>query len=248
MNLLLILGILVLSKSSVFHAEKSVFVQEGQSVQLDIQDKEIKISLLVWQFNSTQTVVHCFDKNVYVSGDFENRVEFNKKTFSLTLKDMEKIHGGLYTAKEIAGEEKIVAQYLITVLDPVVAPVLSVLSNWSSSDSCNVTLACRGHDLFVASSCNRRFCSEESVTSSQGSMLRLSVTDNSILCNHSNKVSWRVDAREIKLLCPFIKDAVTPPAGVPMYLLRTVLLSVTLVLMMSAVITVHIRERLIQSS
>ncbi|KAL7842124.1 hypothetical protein SRHO_G00238130 [Serrasalmus rhombeus] len=141
---------------------------------------------------------------------------------------------------------RVVAEYRLSILDPVEAPVLTPQL---SRDTCNITLTCRGPDLSINSSCYEETCEEKAVTTPRGITLSLSVNGSTINCNHSNPVSWRKDVlemRELKRLCAD-KGSVSPSAGASVCLLKTVLYSISLTLMLSAVITVHIRERLTKS-
>ncbi|KAL7842146.1 hypothetical protein SRHO_G00238350 [Serrasalmus rhombeus] len=109
---------------------------------------------------------------------------------------------------------------------------------------------CRDHDHSINSSCYKEPCEEKEITSPGGVTLSLSVSGSTIICNHSNPVSWKTDVlemRELKQLCAD-EGSVSPFAGVSGCLLKTVVCSIILTLMLSAVITVHIRERLTKSS
>ncbi|XP_030629353.1 CD48 antigen-like [Chanos chanos] len=177
-------------------AVNDVFVPVGDSVTLDIHRHDrLSVDILAWTFNRTINIVRYNNnsRKVKLHDQYRERVEFNTETLSLTLRNLHKNDSGLYVAGELGESGLHFAKYRIPVPDPVEAPVLTALFNWSSSDSCNVT--CKGHDLSLTT-----------------------------------------------------RYHVAPPAGVSLCLLKTVLFSVTLVLMISAVITVHIRERLIKSS
>ncbi|XP_076838086.1 uncharacterized protein LOC143483177 [Brachyhypopomus gauderio] len=198
-----------------------VFRLVGSSVQLDIQRHGFNDDDLSWMFNEHNTV---------------------------------KSDSGLYKAS--ASDEDMawtVAEYTLSVLDPVETPVLTAVPDHLSTDPdpCNITLTCRGHDLSVNSSCYNETCEEKEVTSPGGVTLFLFVRDSSsIICNISNPASWNMSVMEmnnLKVLCHH-KDAVSPPSGVSVCLLKTVLYSVVLILMVSAVITVHIKEKLAQQS
>ncbi|XP_036412771.1 SLAM family member 9-like [Colossoma macropomum] len=177
---------------------------------------------------------------------YKSRVEFNEETYSLTLKNLQKNDSGLYEAKASGNKVRVVAEYRLSVLDPVEAPVLT---HQLSRDTCNITLTCRGHNLSINSSCYKETCEEKEVTSPGGVPLSLSVSGSTIICNHSNPVSWKtnvLEMRELKRLCAD-EGSVSPSAGVSVCFLKTVLYSITLTLMLSAVIIVHIRERLTKS-
>ncbi|CAM4587594.1 unnamed protein product [Leuciscus chuanchicus] len=90
--------------------------------------------------------------------------------------------------------------FILLQSDAVDAPVLTVNSNWSSSDSCTVNFTCRAHDLMINSSYQNNRCSPEEVTS-QINTLILNCSEESIICNHSNPVSWKIDRINITQLC-----------------------------------------------
>ncbi|KAG9278159.1 hypothetical protein AMEX_G5972 [Astyanax mexicanus] len=66
------------------------------------------------------------------------------------------------------------------------------------------------------------------------------VWDSIIICNHSNSASWKQENKTFTHLCADI-DAVSPPAGGSVCLVKTGLYSIIL-------ITNHIRERRNKSS
>ncbi|XP_041957494.1 natural killer cell receptor 2B4-like isoform X2 [Alosa sapidissima] len=136
------------------------------------------------------------------------RVEFNNETFSLEVKNLQKNDSGTYRGQIISiSEGDVLINYELSVLDPVEAPVMAVVSNWSSSDSCDVTVTCRGRDLSLTSSCNSSSCSPKEGASTD-STLTLSVRGGVVLCNYSNPVSWKHATLRIKPLCS--SDAKTP--------------------------------------
>ncbi|XP_072525019.1 uncharacterized protein [Salminus brasiliensis] len=188
-----------------FTGSSNVFVQVGKSFQMDIQDKVLAFDDLSWIHNN-RNVIKYYPETKYIreNSHYKQRVEFNKETYSLTLKNLQKSDGGKYVAKASG--------------DPVEAPVLTQ----HSSGTCNITLTC-GYD-------------------------GLSIHSSSIICNHSNPFSWKRAVMQMETfgqLCPS-EDAAS--AGVSVCLLKTGLYSIILILMLSAVITVHVREILIKSS
>ncbi|CAM4587612.1 unnamed protein product [Leuciscus chuanchicus] len=86
------------------------------------------------------------------------------------------------------------------------APVLTVNSHWSSSDSYTVNFTCRAHDLMINSSYQNNRCSPQEVTS-QINTLILDCSEESIICNHSNPVSWKIDRINITQLCGGVKQS-----------------------------------------
>ncbi|KAF4117767.1 SLAM family member 9-like isoform X2 [Onychostoma macrolepis] len=117
---------------------------------------------------------------------------------------MTKTDSGLYRARAIEDSNKLFAEYKVSVIDAVEAPVLTVNSNWSSSDSCTVSITCRVHELMINSSYQNNRCSPEEVTSHINTLI-LDCSEESIICYHSNPVSWKQDRINIKQFCVNIK-------------------------------------------
>jgi len=105
--------------SSGFSAEISVFVQTGDSVQLDIQTQKLpEFYTLSWTNDKSEIIV------VYIPGtkvviphpSYKDRVYFNDETFSLTLKNIQKTDSGLYTAKTRGESDETIATYRVSVI------------------------------------------------------------------------------------------------------------------------------------
>ncbi|CAM4587783.1 unnamed protein product [Leuciscus chuanchicus] len=193
MAFMLLLFISLHTFNTGFSAEISVFVKTGDSVQLDIQTQEElpEFDLLSWRNYKSEIVRYISEsKTVYLLYSYKDRVDFNDKTFSLTLKNMQKTDTGLYRAIASGLINKDIASYRLYVIDAVEAPVLTVNSHWSSSDSCTVNFTCRAHDLMINSSYQNNRCSPQEVTS-QINTLILDCSEESIICNYSNPVSWK---------------------------------------------------------
>jgi len=88
---------------------------------------------------------------------------------------------------------------LICVSDEVEAPVLTVNSNWSRPDPCSFT--CKGSHIIISSIYNSSNCSPEEDTSPDNYTLNLNCSDDHIMCNHSNPVSWKTDRKKVNELC-----------------------------------------------
>ncbi|XP_036411600.1 SLAM family member 9-like [Colossoma macropomum] len=180
-----------------------VFRLVGDSVQLNIQDPVPEFDDLFWVFNRTENVLKYYSvKKTKQYPAYEGRVEFNEETYSLTLKNLQKTDSGLYEAKAVGAQYRVVAEYRVSVLDPVEAPVLTY--HQLSNGTCIITLTCRGHDLSISSSCYNETCEEEEVTLPAGVNLSLFVNSSTIICNHSNPVSWKkvvLEMGELKRLC-----------------------------------------------
>ncbi|CAL8366203.1 unnamed protein product [Boreogadus saida] len=111
-------------------------------------------------------------------------------------------------------EDKVIAEYHVTVQERVSPVHLNLSPGSNSSESCKVTVTCstQSSSLNSTFTCTPRTCSEdggdpaEVVTSDARLNLYLSNGFNAI-CNHSNKVSWSKATMEIKPLC-FEVDAI----------------------------------------
>ncbi|XP_067219102.1 CD48 antigen-like [Chanodichthys erythropterus] len=195
--------ILLLISNTGFSAEISVFAQTGDSVQLDIKTQELlEFDVLSWTNDKSENIVRFMyaSKTEKPHPSYKDRVDFNDETFSLTLKNMQKIDSGLYTARAAGESEKIIVTYRVSVIDAVEAPVLTVKSNWSS-DSCLISFTCRSHEFTLSSTFKYGSCSPEEVTSHEIYTLILYCSEESIICNHSNTISWKEDRINITRLC-----------------------------------------------
>ncbi|XP_065132844.1 CD48 antigen-like isoform X1 [Paramisgurnus dabryanus] len=188
-----------------FSTEDTVFVKTGASVELNIQRDKLpdKFDDIYWQNEKSQTIVKYYNKFKAVQDypSYKDRVEFNNESFSLTLKNMKKTDSGVYTAKITGTTNRDVAEHRVSVIDAVKTPELTVISNWSSSDSCTVNFTCRAHDLTLNSIYNNDNCSPEKVTSNEKFTLILICSNEAIICNHSNHISWKTDRIDITQLC-----------------------------------------------
>uniref|UniRef100_A0AAY4A5J4 Immunoglobulin V-set domain-containing protein n=1 Tax=Denticeps clupeoides TaxID=299321 RepID=A0AAY4A5J4_9TELE len=188
--------------SAASSAGQSVVKLEGDSVTLNTQrPAETGITLLIWSFNMETDIVIYFirDDILEIKDNYKDKVLFNKATFSLLVKNLQKNDSGIYTAE--GSGSQVLAKYSLSVLEPVEAPVLTLVTYWSTSDSCNVTVSCTGGDRSLMSSCDSSFCTPEGGASTD-STLSLSVRDDIIVCNHSNPVSWKKQTIEMNLCYP----------------------------------------------
>uniref|UniRef100_A0A3B1J6M0 Immunoglobulin domain-containing protein n=1 Tax=Astyanax mexicanus TaxID=7994 RepID=A0A3B1J6M0_ASTMX len=193
---------------SITGSSDPVFRVVGDSFRLEINGSASEFDDFFWVFNSTVNVQKYYKilKHNTQTPRYKDRVEFNEETCSLTLKNVQKDDSGLYEVKASSTEKTAVAKYRLSVFDPVEAPVLSLTE---STDTCNITLTCRGHDLSVSSRCSYRTCEEKEVTSPGGVALSLYVRDSVIICNHSNPASWKQKSVEMKACRHFCADTGT---------------------------------------
>nr|CAP71915.1 unnamed protein product [Danio rerio] len=205
-NLLLNFLLFLLTSKTGFSAEISKFVQTGASVQLDLQTQPLDLDEITWKNEKTEKVFkyNYETKKIRPYPPYQDRIEFNESSFSLTLKNMQKTDSGLYTVT-ITGASSIdiVDVYRVSVIDEVEAPVLTVNSNCSCSELCRFT--CSGHNINISSIYNSG-CSKEEVTSVDDHILRLNCNTMFIMCNYSNPVSWKTDIKVVHELCPVKLD------------------------------------------
>nr|XP_055059790.1 uncharacterized protein LOC129443309 [Misgurnus anguillicaudatus] len=197
-----LLTYLLLAYSTGSRAEDTVFVETGDFVQLNIQRDKLpdKFDEIFWQNEKSDTIVKYSNefKKVKDYDAYKHRVDFNNKTFSLTLKNMKKTDSGVYTAKITGKLNRDVAEHRVSVIDAVEAPVLTVNSN-SSTGLCNFT--CKTDSITINSVINNSISCSEEVTSSGVYHLSLRCIDDFIICNHSNPVSWKNDTKTIEQTC-----------------------------------------------
>ncbi|XP_046732043.1 natural killer cell receptor 2B4-like isoform X2 [Silurus meridionalis] len=192
-----------------------VFRLVNSSVQLDVQKQAPKDVSVKWTFNTNRTIV----RNIgTLSRNYKDKAGFNTKTFSLTLKNLQKNDSGIYAADaENDDMTTNVAKYQLCVLDPVKKPVLNV-SHQESNGTCNVTFICKTQNFSVTSNCYSDQCDNKTEKVSGNFLLSLYIRNDFIICNHSNPVSWETATMEmehVRQLC-LSKGDKEPPAGPPL--------------------------------
>ncbi|XP_069007194.1 SLAM family member 9-like isoform X2 [Embiotoca jacksoni] len=218
------------------------FVQEGHDVLLQVDEARVpqKFTLLLWRFNGTRILVSFqTGKEGEVFESYSGRVEIFENKFSVRLKNVTAADSGVYSAQLIRHKTETLSEQNVRV-EAVVSPVHLQVA--SVSDSCNVNVTCCTITHCSTFTCHNDTCRREGGQGSEvtptGASLHVYPSDGAIFCNHSNHVSWKTT--EVKALC------LQPigSRGFPVYRLRTVGLSVGLVLLVSAVVTVHLVVKL----
>ncbi|XP_026050960.1 SLAM family member 9-like [Carassius auratus] len=203
-----------------FSAEIPVFVRTGDSVQLEIQTQELpEFEFLYWSNDKSENIVRYTSetKGVKLYPSYKDKVDFNNKTFSLTLKNIQKTESGLYTAKTSGESDKNIVTYRVSVMDAVEAPILTVNLISYSPDPCNFT--CNGSNIIISSIYNGSSCSPEEASFSNKYTLRLSCPGDSIMCNYSNPVSWKNDTKMVNEICTVNKGQHKAATVFPLWVL-----------------------------
>ncbi|XP_067109769.1 SLAM family member 6-like [Osmerus mordax] len=191
----------------VYSEETPVFVLKGQDVRLEVKKhvNQDEIIVMLWKFNENVVVRYVPMLEDPVLKEYKNKAIFSKENFSLLIKNLQEADSGSYSVTVTRSVKEIKNLYFIVVQDKVDPPVLTVARNTFTADSCNMTVTCRTLNTSVSSTCNTTTCSQVGgdrggVVTSTAPLL-IYVSGGSIICNHSNQVSWAEDTKEIKGLC-----------------------------------------------
>ncbi|XP_041952473.1 SLAM family member 9-like [Alosa sapidissima] len=196
--------LLVLSLHKVASAPESLFALEKHSVTFNMKTNDnLDPDVAIWTFNQSSDVVRYYphypkSRQLRVTDPYKGRVEFNRTTFSLELKNLMKNDSGLYIG-EINEWAKTVVGYRLFVYEQVSAPILTVGPVLSSGDLCNMTVTCTAGDLSLTSICNSSTCIQKKLTAS--SSLAIFIRDGIIVCNHTNSVGWKHATVETEAQC-----------------------------------------------
>ncbi|XP_053186752.1 uncharacterized protein LOC128369698 [Scomber japonicus] len=236
-------------------AVTTVFVQKGNDLHLDVnkpvvllEDNEFR-----WRFDDTVSIVRFIpDKGTRISDPYKGRVEFSVQNHSLLLKNVQHRDSGDYTALITGDKSQHLTEYKVIIQDPVSPVQLSVNSVSNSRESCNLTVTCSTEDSLISSTftCDTQTCNQEggeqSEVTTSGSSLRVYLLNDFIICNHINQVTCTRDMKEIQHFCSLTagETEITGSQSISLCLVKTVVFSVGLIIMVSAVISVHLMERL----
>ncbi|KAM7400142.1 hypothetical protein PAMA_004713 [Pampus argenteus] len=219
MALIVLLGaVCVLHLFAGSSAVTTVFVQKGNDLRLDVQ-KPVKLEergSFRWTFNNSINVGRLIynNNNPIIASSYKGRADVSPQNHSLILKNVQQSDSGDYVADISTVNNQRVAEYEVIIQDPVSPVDVTVKSVSNSTESCNLTVSCTTQDSHIYSTlrCDIQSCKQEggerSETTTSGSSLRIYLLNDSIICNHSNQVSWTKDLREIRPLC-FIETGFT---------------------------------------
>ncbi|XP_065809759.1 CD48 antigen-like isoform X2 [Labrus bergylta] len=245
MFIFMILGLLAGIQAQV----TPVFVQTGTDLLLEVKKPVVlkEADLFAWSVNHSVHVVRlAHGGKPTIFPNYKSRAEFSAQNHSLLLKNVQKRDSGVYRARVFAENAIPVAEYSVTVLDPVSGVKLTVKP--CSSDSTKVTVICSTEDSLISSTftCDNQTCSHEGGERAEiitpGASLDVYLENGSVICNHSNQVSSTRDIQKIEDLC--VKPIEISGVGFSIYRLKIYVVSIGLVIMMCAVISVHVVEKL----
>ncbi|XP_041848080.1 SLAM family member 9-like [Melanotaenia boesemani] len=248
MSLSVNLVLLLCIQTPVSCAVTPVFVKKGDDVLLNVTETDVPEEFIafMWKFSTNVLVSFAPGQKPNIRAKYAGRVELDVNKYSVKLKNLQKSDSGVYTAQMTGDQEKNIAAYNVTVQDPVSPVRLMVDSVSSRSDSCNLTVTCSAVDSDFSHTfrCDNKVCYQEGgeITKSDASF-QVYPQDESIICNHSNQVSWTKHMIKIQDHC-IQHDGSETLFGVSICLLKTVVFSVGLIIMVSAVISVHLMEKL----
>ncbi|XP_014187815.1 uncharacterized protein LOC102303608 isoform X3 [Haplochromis burtoni] len=238
--------ILVLLSCTEAEGLQHVFVLHGKDLHLDTE-KPVTLDEqtdLFWRVNSSNNIAKCvFNKDPFVYNKYAGKAELFGPNCSLKLKNVQHSDSGDYTALVVSQQEQRVAEYKVIVQDQVTPVDLTVDPVSKTSDSCNLTVTCSTVDFNISSSfrCDGKICShaeeKDLKATKEFSSLSVYLQQDTIFCNHSNQVSWNQTTKVLKSYCE-------TKTGISICVVKTVVFSVGLIIMVIAVISVHIMEKI----
>ncbi|XP_072296518.1 uncharacterized protein [Eucyclogobius newberryi] len=244
----LVLGLLLWT-SSGGSIPQTLIVETNQDLLLEFKDEGQvgRNEMFLWRNSDGRHIVRARADEVTINDDYKGRVEFCPRNRSLTLRKVQLSDSGSYTAVVSRKGDEPVLTINVSVEAPVFAVCLRLDSVSSSSDSCNFTVICQT-ELFSLSrsfTCDTPGCEEprpqhSTHAHSGSSSLHLYLSDRSIICNHSNHVSWTQDTKDVQQMC--VTSETDEARVVSVCELKTVVYTVGLLLMLAAVITAHVLD------
>ncbi|KAK1879585.1 SLAM family member 5 [Dissostichus eleginoides] len=178
---------------------------------------------------------------VYILNSCESQVS----NLEVELKNLQEADSGVYSAEVTKESIEEVAEYNVKVQDRASPPLLTVSSVSDSSSSCSFTVTCSSQDSHINSTftCETRTCSLEGGERSEGipdTFLQVHQLSGSIICNHSNHVSWTNNTKIIKDVCHQLVD---PPPPNPVPIILGVIFTILLLAIIGAVVLWCLRTR-----
>ncbi|XP_035283817.1 natural killer cell receptor 2B4-like isoform X2 [Anguilla anguilla] len=241
----LFIAVLAISAISVSRAEKSLFVLKGSSVRLDMQEYEgLHFRALSWRFNITTAILEYINKSkdLDVFNTYKTRAEFDKKNFSLLLKNMQERDNGIYTAEinDNEGVRRNADSYRLTVQEAPPTPEVGVALLSSAGGFCKVSVNCSAKDTWASYTCDHAHCTQvENTTLSTEVKITVTATNEAIYCSSSNRVGTKTRSESIKDFCTPIKDSF--PVGVTVV---TIIIISIIIIIITIVYVIYKKRRI----
>ncbi|KAM4729138.1 uncharacterized protein FYW61_011903 [Anableps anableps] len=179
-----------------------VFVQTGEDLILNLTEADIPPNSRLWLWQFTDETLVEFKRGSKPE-THTGRIEVLEKTYNVKLKNLQKSHSGIYTAKVITPQEQKLTQYNVTVQDPVSQLYLTFSSKSSTSSSSILSVTCRADDSSISISlrCEDQEGGESRCDTKSGVSLCIYQLKELIICNHSNQVSKSESTEKIEDHC-----------------------------------------------
>ncbi|XP_061549766.1 uncharacterized protein LOC133411414 isoform X2 [Phycodurus eques] len=183
------------------------FVMLGTDLSLEVKEL-VKFTVdndqFLWKFNKTSSILRSdksFERKIFQN--YTGRVTLSKN-FTLTLRKVQALDNGRYTAVLSGGSELTLAEYNVQV-KAMASPVkLKVVPVWADSDSCNLTVTCSTDTtkLNAIFACRHDVCDQSGDRLSKAAgRLKAFFFNSSIVCEHSNEVSQTQDEKDVQHIC-----------------------------------------------
>ncbi|XP_043990115.1 uncharacterized protein LOC122841136 [Gambusia affinis] len=212
------------------------FVRSGSDLLLEAKTNKFgENEDLIWKFNTTLSLVK-FRHGSKPFIKYAERTVFSEQNYSLLLRNMQHSDSGNYKEIISGGEDKTIAEYTIRVQDPV-SPVNLTVTPINSS-FCNFTVTCKTVDSQINGTfqCENKTCRLLDQTHQKDSSLKISVKESSIICNHSNQVSWEKDEKNVSPLCE------NPPAYNKTVVINIIRITLAAILVVICILTAVVRK------
>ncbi|XP_015259780.1 PREDICTED: SLAM family member 5-like [Cyprinodon variegatus] len=194
--------LLLISVLDTVKGSETRFVKKGSDLLLDVDKNAIKQGDdFSWKCNSTFVVKFNDGTQPSVKGKYEGRSYFFKQNYSVVIRNVQHEDSGNYKARASGEEERIIADYTVIVQDPV-TPVKLTTHSLDARD-CNFTATCKVVDSEVSGiyQCYNQTCRALSKPDVKDSLLTVYIQEGSVVCNHSNNVSWTNDTQPLVSPC-----------------------------------------------